>query len=327
MSYYSESELYAKGEEIVEEAANATIREQDSYLKATQDHRAYDNARGIEGPVGPWYLEDEIRAWVRQQYDWVPDWFQSKAKPDPAEFEDIIASAQQVEFKLSSDTAIGGMNGVESEIEEWRGTFINNLQNGVTEPFDIIVQNQLTVAKSLVGNAEGIVNLYHGLRRDYSELADKTIEALKDCGEKDGGGAKMGLTIVSALAGVAGAALAIPSGGTSLAVTGLVIATIGAGAGLGANAIDGTDPTDSLELGAPTVPEVMGNMIDRASDIYTKLQEEEQKITDVLNGNLELIIALRQLGNAKGVVTPLMPMRPTIADADNPTSGIEPDRE
>ena len=264
---------------------------------------------------------------MREQYDWVPDWFQSKAKPDPAEFEDIIASAQQVEFKLSSDTAIGGMNGVESEIEEWRGTFINNLQNGVTEPFDIIVQNQLTVAKSLVGNAEGIVNLYHGLRRDYSTLADKTIEALKDCGEKDGGGAKMGLSILSALASVVTAGLTGPTSTSAMSIGGLVVATIGAGANLGSNAIDDADPTENLDLGAPTVSEVMGNMIDRSSDITTALHEQEEKITGVLNDNLELMIAVRQLGNAKGLVTPLMPMRPTIADADNPTSGIEPDRE
>ncbi|MFD0558247.1 hypothetical protein FB566_3546 [Stackebrandtia endophytica] len=327
MSYYSPSELRAKGEEIVEEAANATIREQDSFLEANYERRQDDLAAGEEGPASPYYSEDEIRTWVREQYDWIPDWLESRAKPDPADFEDIVTSAQQVHFKLSSDTALGAMNLVQGEIEEWRGTFINNFQTSVTAPFEIIKGNQVTVAEMLVGAAEGIVNLYHGYRRDNSALADKTIEALKDCGQKDGGGAKMGLTILSALTGVVGAALAIPSGGTSLAVTGLVLATIGAGSSLAAGAIDGSDPTDNIELGAPTVSEVMSNMISASSDINMSLSDEEQKITEVLNDNFTLITSLRQLSNSQGKVSPLLPMRPTLADADNPTTGMTPDRE
>ncbi|GAA4925203.1 hypothetical protein [Stackebrandtia albiflava] len=325
MSYYSKSELRAKGEEIVDEAVRATQDEnEDSWLQAQQ---GMDRDPNVEDISTPWYEPAELEAWVREQLAWIPDHFEREADPDPESFQGISDAVNATMSKLgggdssSADPNLSFTDKAQAEMEEWDGVFSENFQNGFTIPFPTIVQNQAATAKMLNDALDGLINVYRGKRRDYSELADQTIAALKNCGARDGGDEKMGLTILGALTGIAGAALAIPSGGTSLAVTGLVLATIGASASIGGEFVP---EEKNLALGAPTVMEVISNMISRQSDIYTAVYDQEEKIAGVLDGNYELLTSVRQLGAAKGLATPLTPLRPSIADAEDPSTGLTP---
>lgn len=333
MSYYSRSELRGKGEEIVEEAANATVREYDSEQKAA---RAKAAAEGTSiGPGGHQYSDEEIKNWVREQYNWVPDFFERQADPEPDGWDDIVASVDAVQGKFgggnsSADPGLSFAAKAQAEIEEWEGHFSENLQNSVLIPFPTIADNQGKVATMLAETLGATVNLYRGWRRDNSGLADETIKALKDCGTKDGGDAKLGLSIVIAIAAITTAALAIPTGGGSLvlgaAVTakvGLGLATVSSGAVIAGNFVPKEGP--KLQLGAPTVSEVMSNMVTAHTDFYNKLLDEEEKITKALDANYEVLTSLRQLANAEGVVGPLTPMRPSIAGAENPSSGLGPE--
>ncbi|TWJ08089.1 hypothetical protein LX16_4309 [Stackebrandtia albiflava] len=326
MSYYSKSELRAKGEEIVDEAVAATIREADSCADA-QDGLHRDE-HGTDAHGSHEYSHEEVEGWVREQLAWIPDHFEREADPEPDNFEGISDAVNTTMSKLgggdsaSADPNIAFSAKAQAEIEEWDGVFSENFQNGFTIPFPTIVQNQAAVAKMLNDSLGAIVNVYRGKRRDYSELADQTIAALKNCGARDGGDEKMGLTILGAVAGIAAAALAIPSGGTSLYVGGIVLATIAGSAAIGGETVP---KEKNLALGAPTVMEVISNMISRQSDIYTAVYDQEEKIAGVLDGNYELLTSVRQLGAAKRIATPLTPLRPSIADAEDPSSGLTPE--
>lgn len=334
MSYYSKSELRKKGEEIVEEAANATVREYKSEQKAEREMAAAEG-RSI-GPGGVHYEDGEIKDWVREQYKWIPDFFERQAQPEPEGFEPIVDAVAAVSGKFggsggTADPGLGYTDKVQAEIEEWQGHFSENLQNNVLVPFPTIAGNHGKIGTMLDETLGSIVNLYKGWRVDNSTLADKTIEALKDCGTKDGGDAKLGLVILGAIAGIAAAALAIPTGGGSVvlgaavnAQIGLALTTVAAGAAITNFSIP-AESGPKLQLGAPTVSEVMGNMVNAHTDFYNKLLDEEEKVTKALDANYEVLTSLRQLANAEGKVSPIMPMRPTIADSKNPSSGLAPE--
>ncbi|HZE41451.1 MAG TPA: hypothetical protein VE172_21835 [Stackebrandtia sp.] len=333
-SYYSPSELDDKAHEIIKEAKAATIRDAESYRDAVNAKYQTDyNNAGNTGtappammPIGP-DEEKEFEGWLDTYFDWIPPAYADYTKPQPEGFDSIISACKSVETTFGqSDGAIGNsdtsyINKAESEMGEWLGSLSENLQNNFLVPFPVIASNHGKIAQMLRMAMEGTQNIYAGQKRDISECADQTIDALKDVGGRDGGSESMGLTILGALTSIAGAALAIPSGGTSLAVTGVVLATIGAGTSIGGQLV----PADqTLPLGGDTADDVISNMLDRMSDICTKVYDKEQDVCDVLSKNYDLLSTLRQLANAKGESGPVVPLRPTIADSKDPTSGLTP---
>lgn len=334
MSLYSKSELRQKGEEIVKEAANATLREAESHEDAYREQQAEDG-HSTAGPGAQTraITEEEkaqLKAWVEDELSWVPDSIYNMGDPDidGDGFDSLISSVEEVAGKFGGTGSASGDPDLEftakaqAEIEEWQGVFAENFQNSFTIPFPTIQENQGKVGNMLYESAKAAKNVYVAKRRDVSEMCDKTIAALQACGERDGGDEKMGLVILGGVVAIASAALAVPSGGTSVYAGGIALSVISAGISVGAEA---APESQDLDLGAPTVNEVIGNMISRMSDINQGVSDQEQDVCKALDANYEVLTSVRSIANAEKSISPLTPMRPSIVTADDPTSGLNPE--
>lgn len=333
--WYNKAELKAKGDEVVKEAKLATRREAESY-RAALDAQAQQEARskGVENTehirgMQPITKEEEaeFNAYLDESFSWIPSAFEGYGDPNPDDFDGIIKDLAKVEGTFGgsqSSTKNGDLAWTEkakSEIEEWKGVFAENLYNNLLLPLPTIQDNHGKIAHVLTEAMKGTQNIYNGQKRDISQLADDTIKQLKKCGTRDGDNTKLGLTVAACLMGVAAAALALPSGGTSVYVTGIVMASISSSTII-TNAT--VKPGDG-DIGGKTVNDVIKSMSDGMSRISTEVSDQEQKVVKVLSKNYEMLTGLRQLGNSSKKPTPISPMRPTIADSKNPSSGLKPE--
>ena len=336
MSLYSKSELRQKGEEIVKEAANATLREAESHKEAYRGQQSEDgDPTGTTGPGAQKFAitEEEkaqLKAWVEDELSWVPDSIYAMGDPDidGDGFDSLISSTEEVASKFGGTGSASGDPDLEftakaqAEIEEWQGVFAENFQNSFTIPFPTIRKNQGKVGNMLYESAKATKNVYMAKRRDVSEMCDKTIAALQACGERDGGDEEMGLVLLGGVVAIASATLAVPSGGMSVYAGGIALSVISAGISVGAEA---TPETEKLDLGAPTVNEVIGNMIERMGEIREAVEDQEQDVCKALDANYEVLTSVRSMANAEKSISPLTPMRPSIVTADDPTSGLTPE--
>jgi hypothetical protein len=338
MSFYSPSELQSKAEEIVEEAVAATYREAESYRQAVNAKYQQDyNAAGYEGeappgmmPIGP-EQEAEFRSYVEGSFDYIPPSFESYTKPQPEPFDAIVTSFETVEGTFGgSDTStrnsgLDFTDKAQAEIEEWEGFLSENLQNSLLIPFPSISANHGKIARSLRECMEATREIYNGQKRDISDIADKTIDALKECGTRDGSDAKLGLTVLAAVTAVVGIALTPVTGGASTAIgfgVAMSLQTIGSAGSITSITIP---PDEEIQLGGETVNDVISNMFSAMSDLSTKVYEQEEKVIGVLEHNYDEIVKVRQHSNTTGESSQIMPLRPKLADSDDPSSGLAPE--
>ena len=114
------------------------------------------------------------------------------------------------------------------------------------------------------------------------------------------------------MAWIAGAALAIPSGGASIYAGVVTLNALAAVAGAAASLL----PAGSAKsLSADTVDGVLEKMSEVMAQARSDLAEREKDIISALQHNLEALASLRRQAEDANVNSPVAPAQPTIADA------------
>ena len=114
------------------------------------------------------------------------------------------------------------------------------------------------------------------------------------------------------MAWIAGAALAIPSGGASIYAGVVTLNALAAVSGAAAGLL----PAGSAKsLGADTVDGVLEKMSEVMAQARSDLAEREKDITAALQHNLEALGSLRRQAEDANVNSPVAPAQATIVDA------------
>jgi hypothetical protein len=114
------------------------------------------------------------------------------------------------------------------------------------------------------------------------------------------------------VAWIAGAALAIPSGGASIYAGVVTLNAIAAVSGAAASLRPGGT---ARSISADTVDGVLDKMTEVMAQARSDLAERETDITSALQHNLAALASLRQQAEVAKVGSAVVPSQPTIVDA------------
>lgn len=305
MAHPTEAELRQLGQEILNLLAQKTNEEYDSFMLA-QDNLAraeYDGDMANHPPDTREDRGEEIMAYIREQYGWLPDSFAKFAEPREEDFAPAIeecattlmllqpslqlvaeqgriwsagGSASDVsrEFRTTIAERVSAVN---TQTGDWEGVAGNAFHLNYMNKFPKALQYQHEAVFLLAAALEANQKLFEHVGKDILHIGAKTKEALQHVTDKDPTGLIITLTCVAAVATVvatAGAAAPV------LAISAAAVAASGSAAAgiLGATA---SDPYQA-EIEGATTQEIMVSMVDRMSDLYRFIDQEEQKIADCL---------------------------------------------
>ncbi len=172
--------------------------------------------------------------------------------------------------------------------------------------------NQQAVARTLRELLEAEQALYRQAQGNMLQLAGDVRVAIEGSGEEGKPEHRTHLTILSAVAWIAGAALAIPSGGASIYAGVVTLNAIAAVSGAAAS----LRPTGTgKSLSADTVDGVLEKMSEVMAQARSDLAERERDITSALQHNLEALSSLRRQAEDANLNSPVVPAQPAIVGA------------
>jgi hypothetical protein len=285
-----------------------------------QKQRPRHGADGPPRPDQPLQLDriptSELKAAydkeVESSYDWIVPAFQEWAASDPDAFTEPIAAIRGVEGRLGDGEAIRLATSAQINLaSQWDGAHCTNLRNFLGTLL-VVRGNQQAVARTLRELLEAEQALYRQAQGNMLQLADNLRPAIESSGGEGKPEHRTHLTILSAVAWIAGAALAIPSGGASLYAGVVTLNAIAAVSGAAASLL----PTGSAKsLSADTVDGVLEKMTEVMAQARSDLAEREKDITSALQHNREALASLRRQAEDATVNSPVVPAQPTIVDA------------
>jgi hypothetical protein len=249
---------------------------------------------------------------VEGSYEWIGPAFQKWAAADPDVFTEHIAAIRGVEGRLGDGEAVRLATSAQINLaSQWGGAHCTNLRNFLGTLL-VVPGNQQAVARTLRELLEAEQALYRQAQGNMLQLADNVRPAIEGSGQEGKPEHRTHLTILSAVAWIAGAALAIPSGGVSLYAGVVTLNAIAAVSGAAASLL----PAGSAKsLSADSVDGVLAKMSEVMAQARSDLAEKEQDITSALQHNLETLASLRRQAEDAKVNGPVVPAQPTIADA------------
>ena len=249
---------------------------------------------------------------VESSYDWIVAAFQEWAASDPDVFTGHIAAIRSVEGRLGDGEALRLATSAQINLaSQWDGAHCTNLRNFLGTLL-VVRGNQQAVARTLRELLEAEQALYRQAQGNILQLADNTRLAIEGSGGEGQPEHRTHLTILSAVAWIAGAALAIPSGGASLYAAVVTLNAIAAVSGAAASLL----PAGSAKsLSADTVDGVLEKMSEVMTQARSDLAEREKDITSALQHNREALASLRRQAEDAKVNSPVVPAQPTIVDA------------
>jgi hypothetical protein len=285
-----------------------------------QKQRPRHGADGPPAPDKPLQLDriptPELKAAydkeVESSYDWIVAAFQEWAASDPDVFSGHIAAIRGVEGRLGDGEAIRLATSAQINLaSQWDGAHCTNLRNFLGTLL-VVRGNHQAIARTLRELLEAEQALYRQAQGNMLQLADNTRIAIEGSGGEGQPEHRTHLTILSAVAWIAGAALAIPSGGASLYAGVVTLNAIAAVSGAAASLL----PAGSAKsLSADTVDGVLEKMSEVMAQARADLAEREKDITSALQHNLEALASLRRQAEDAKVNSPVVPAQPTIVDA------------
>jgi hypothetical protein len=249
---------------------------------------------------------------VESSCEWIVPAFQEWAGSDPDAFAGHVAAIRAVEGRLGDGEVLRLATSAQINLaSQWDGAHCTNLRNFLGTLL-VVPGNQQAVARTLRELLEAEQALYRQAQSNILQLAENVRVAIEASGEEGKPETRTHLTILSAVAWIAGAALAIPSGGVSLYAGVVTLNAIAAVSGAAASLLPGGS---AKSLSADTVDGVLTKMSEVMAQARSDLAEREQDITAALQHNLEALASLRQQAEDVTVNSPLVPALPTIADA------------
>jgi hypothetical protein len=285
-----------------------------------QKQRPRHGADGPPPPDKPLQLDriptSELKAAydteVESSYEWIVPAFQEWAASDPDVFGEHIAAIRGVEGRLGDGEALRLATSAQINLaSQWDGAHCTNLRNFLGTLL-VVRGNQQAVARTLRELLEAEQALYRQAQSNMLQLAGDVRVAIEGSGEEGKPETRTHLTILSAVAWIAGAALAIPSGGASVYAGVVTLNAIAAVSGAAASLRRGGS---AKSLSADTVDGVLEKMSEVMAQARSDLAEREKDITSALQHNLEALASLRHQAEDANVNSPVAPAQPTIVDA------------
>ena len=285
-----------------------------------QKQRPRHGAGGPPAPDKPLQLDriptSELKAAydkeVESSYEWIVPAFQEWAASDPDVFTGHIAAIRGVEGRLGDGETLRLATSAQIDLaSQWDGAYCANLRNFLGTLL-VVPGNQQAVARTLRELLEAEQALYRQAQGNMLQLADNVRPAIEASGDERKPEHRTYLTILSAVAWIAGATLAIPSGGASLYAGMVTLNAIAAVSGAAAGLL----PAGSAKsLSADTVDGVLEKMSEVMTQARSDLAEREKDITSALQHNLQALASLRRQAEDAKVNSPVVPAQPTIVDA------------
>jgi hypothetical protein len=285
-----------------------------------QQQRARRGADSPPAPDQPLQLDriatSELKAAydkeVESSYNWIVPAFQEWAAADPDVFAGQIAAVRGVEGRLGDGEVFRLATSAQINLaSQWDGAHCTNLRNFLGTLL-VVPGNQRAVARTLRELLEAEQALYRQAQGNILQLAEKVRVAIEASGDERRPETRTHLTILSAVAWIAGAALAIPSGGASIYAGVVTLNAIAAVSGAAASLRPGGT---ARSISADTVDGVLDKMTEVMAQARSDLAERETDITSALQHNLAALASLRQQAEVAKVGSAVVPSQPTIVDA------------
>ena len=250
---------------------------------------------------------------LEEAYAWIVPAFQAWAAHDPDTLTPGIAAIQGVEYRLGDGQAVRFASSAQINLaSQWDGSYCTNLRNFLAS-FLIMPGNQQTIARTLRELLEAEQALYRQAQGNMLQLAEKAEEAIKACGTENRPETRTFLTILSAVTWIAGAALAIPSGGASIYAGVVTFNAVAAVTGAAASLLPGGDPKS---IGADRVDDVLKKVSQVMQEARSQITAREQDIVTALEHNHRTLAAVRERSAATATAGPVTPSEPTIISAE-----------
>jgi len=249
---------------------------------------------------------------VESSYEWIVPAFQEWAASDPDLLTEHIAAMRGVEGRLGDGEALRLAASAQINLaSQWDGAHCTNLRNFLGTLL-VVPGNQQAVARTLRELLEAEQALYRQAQGNMLQLADNVRPAIEGSGQEGKPEHRTRLTILSAVAWIAGAALAIPSGGASIYAGVVTLNAIAAVSGAAASMLPAGR---AKSLSADTVDGVLEKMSEVMAQARSDLAEREKDITSALQHNLEALASLRRQAEDAKVNSPVVLAQPAIVDA------------
>jgi hypothetical protein len=256
---------------------------------------------------------EEYEKQLEDSYDWIVPAFQVWAARDPDALASGITALKAAEDRLGDGQAVRFANSAQINLaSQWDGSYCTNLRNFLAS-FLIMPGNQQAIARTLRELLEAEQALYRQAQGNMLQLAEKAEEAIKACGTENRPETRTFLTILSAVTWIAGAALAIPSGGASIYAGVVTFNAVAAVSGAAASLLPGGD---AKSIGADRVDDVLENVSQVMHEARAQIAQREQDIVAALEHNHQTLAALRQRSEVTGTAGPVTPSEPTIINAE-----------
>jgi hypothetical protein len=309
MAHPTEAELRNLGNEILDLLVEKTIEEADSWVRA-QENMSREDPNFSPSLMGPRTLMEEVEAYVRDTYGFLPDTFANFAEPRPDEFEDAVNQSVQAAMILqpglqsldhagpgaparqSGDvwpnpsfateaaasyptTASERISAVTSQIDDWSGDAADAFHLHYMNEFPDALKNQHMGVAVLAITMEANKRIFERVGHDILDIGEKTKEALRHVTDKDPTGAMVTFTVVAAVASVVSAGVATPA----MAVAWASASALAGGA---ATFFSMQEEPQEREIEGATTQEIMASMMERITELYNFIRAEEQKIVGCL---------------------------------------------
>jgi hypothetical protein len=274
------------------------------------------SAKPVVTPVRPAPSDqEELRAayerHVEESCEWIIPAFQAWAVPDPDALTPYIAAMRAAENRLGDGRVVRVASSAQINLaSQWDGAYCTGLRNFLAA-FLVIAGNQQAIARTLRELLEAEQAVCRQAQENMIRLAENILEAIRAAGQPEKSERRTYLTILSAITWIAGAVLAIPSGGASIYAGVVTLNAVAAATGAAASLLPGGDPRS---LDADTVDGVLEKMSQVMTDARGQMTEKQNDIIAALTHNQAALTALRQ-DTADTAATPVTPSRPAILTA------------
>jgi hypothetical protein len=326
VAHPTEAELRQLGNEILDLLVRKTVEEAESLQLARENQIRRDYGAPLEElPRDEWppmqsgeEMVAEVEAYVRDAYSFLPDTFAKFAEPRPENFnpaiEQCARTLMMLQPTLERVTGLGELLGaassatdvaadfpttvaervsaVNSQVASWSGTAADAFHLHYMNEFPQSLQHQHEAVFGLAAAMEANKKIFENVGQDILVVGQKTKDALNHVTDKNPTGEIIFFTVVAAVATVGATATGV--GTAAVPAIAVAFATVAAGGSAAAGIIGATadDPFEA-EIEGATTQEIMVSMVDRISDLYRYIDEQEQKIVAGLNGSIEYLEQLR----------------------------------
>ncbi|HEY8472442.1 MAG TPA: hypothetical protein VIL37_07370 [Natronosporangium sp.] len=308
MAHPTEAELRNLGQEILDLLVVKTIEQADSLARASANMSLEDPASYPD----PYEIKpQEIEAYVRRTYGFIPDTFASFAEPRPESFEDAISQCvaaamalkpgpQDLAGVVPGNVQPGGgiwpdpnialdaaarypttagerIDAVINDVDDWTGDAATAFHDHYMIQFPDSLAYQHAAVATLAVTLEANRRIFECAGTDILEIGAKTKEALRHVTDKDPAGYAVAFTVLAAVATVVSAGTAAPVWAMLWAA---VAVTFSGAADVISSQSDRPEPEPAIE--GATTQDIMSSMMERIVDLRQYIQQEETKLVRCL---------------------------------------------